>query len=140
MTQTSNGWTFNMGQISDTLDQAASELNKLSGSVDGIGDTINKLNSIVDDLGKKTAYIVMATDESGNPCIELGKEGNPFKVRITNTSVDFMDGSSKVAYVSNKALYIEKAIIKDELQIGEGSGFVWKRRSNGNMGLRWVEG
>lgn len=140
MTQTSNGWTFNMGQISDTLDQAASELDKLSGSVDGIDDTINKLNSVVDDLGKKTAYIVMATDESGNPCIELGKEGNPFKVRITNTSVDFMDGSSKVAYVSNKALYIEKAIIKDELQIGEGSGFVWKRRSNGNMGLRWVEG
>lgn len=140
MTQTSNGWTFNMGQISDTLDQAASELDKLSGSVDGIDDTINKLNSVVDDLGKKTAYIVMATDESGTPCIELGKEGNPFKVRITNTSVDFMDGSSKVAYVSNKALYIEKAIIKDELQIGEGSGFVWKRRSNGNMGLRWVEG
>lgn len=140
MTQTSNGWTFNMGQISDTLDQAASELDKLSGSVDGIDDTINKLNSVVDDLGKKTAYIVMTTDESGNPCIELGKEGNPFKVRITNTSVDFMDGSSKVAYVSNKALYIEKAIIKDELQIGEGSGFVWKRRSNGNMGLRWVEG
>lgn len=140
MTQTSNGWTFNMGKISDTLNQAASELDKLSGSVDGIDDTINKLNSVVDDLGKKTAYIVMATDESGNPCIELGKEGNPFKVRITNTSVDFMDGSSKVAYVSNKALYIEKAIIKDELQIGEGSGFVWKRRSNGNMGLRWVEG
>lgn len=67
MTQTSNGWTFNMGQISDTLDQAASELDKLSGSVDGIDDTINKLNSVVDDLGKKTAYIVMATDENGNP-------------------------------------------------------------------------
>lgn len=92
----------------------------------------------MDDISKKTAYIVIATDDSGNPCIELGRAGNPFKVRITNTSVDFMEASEKIAYISNKALYIEKAIIKDELQIGEYTGFIWKRRNNGNMGLRWA--
>ena len=46
-------------------------------------------NNAVNDLGKKTAYIVMTTDENGDPCIELGKEDNPFKVRITNTSISF---------------------------------------------------
>lgn len=79
----------------------------------------------------------MTTNENGAPCIELGKTGNAFKVRITNTSVDFIQGSSKIAYVSNQALFIEKAIIKSELQIGEKRGFIWKTRSNGNMGLRW---
>ena len=82
----------------------------------------------------------MATYDRGNPCIELGKEGDPFKVRITNTSMDLLEGTSRIAYISNKCLYIQKAIIKDELQIGEGAGFVWKRRSNGNAGIRWVEG
>lgn len=138
MEQTSDGWTFNIGAITDTLDDAKKRLEDVSGSVAGAEDTLQKLDSLVDDISKKTAYIVIATDDSGNPCIELGRAGNPFKVRITNTSVDFMEASEKIAYISNKALYIEKAIIKDELQIGEYTGFIWKRRNNGNMGLRWA--
>lgn len=82
----------------------------------------------------------MTTDDAGDPCIELGKSDNDFKVRITNTSIDFMEGGSRIAYLSNSTLYIEKAVIKNQLQIGEGSGFVWKTRSNGHMGLRWEEG
>ena len=62
----------------------------------------------------------MTIDEEGKPCIELGKDGNDtFKVRITNTSIDFLDGTSKIAYINNQSLYIEKAVIKSELQIGE---------------------
>lgn len=137
MTQTSNGWTFNIGAITDSLNKTASDLSSLSGNVTSLDSTLKNLNNTINDLGKKTAYINLTTDDSGNPCIELGKIGNAFKVRITNTSVDFMQGSSKIAYVNNQSLYIERAIIKDELQIGEGTGFVWKRRSNGNMGLRW---
>ena len=140
MTQTGDGWTFNMGAINSSLNDAKETLSNLSGSVAGIDRTVDKLDSLVDDLAKKTAYIVMTTDDTGAPCIELGKSDNPFKVRITNTSVDFLEGSIRIAYISNKALYIERAIVKDELQIGEGKGFVWKRRSNGNMGLRWVGG
>lgn len=140
MTQTANGWTFNMSAINDTLNSAYETLEGLSGKVDGVDNIVDRLDTLVNDLSAKTAYIVMATDTNGNPCIELGKSDNDFKVRITNTSVDFMEGSSRIAYVNNKSLYIEKAVIKDELQIGEGSGFVWKRRSNGNLGLRWIGG
>lgn len=140
MTQTSDGWTFNMGSINQTLNKATEELNDLSGKTEEIDNTIKNLDSLADDLAKKTAYITMATDENGDPCIELGKSDNLFKVRITNTSVDFIEGSTKVAYVSNQSLYIQKAVIKNELQIGENEGFIWKRRSNGNMGLRWVGG
>lgn len=137
MTQTSNGWTFNIGAITNAIDSATNNIDNLSGSLDQTKNVVNNLNNLANDLSKKTAYINMTTDETGAPCIELGKTGNAFKVRITNTSVDFIQGSSKIAYVSNQALFIEKAIIKSELQIGETKGFIWKTRSNGNMGLRW---
>lgn len=138
MTQTSDGWTFNIGAIQSTLNDATSKIQSIEGDVSEAQDALGKAESLIDDLSEKTAYIVMTTDSSGAPCIELGKEDNDFKVRITNTSVDFMEGSSRIAYISNQSLYIETAVIKDELKIGDGAGFVWKRRSNGNLGLRWV--
>lgn len=140
MTQTSDGWTFNISSINNQLNDTASVLNELSGRSDVADKAIENLNSIAADLGEKTAYINMTTDDGGNPCIELGKSDNDFKVRITNTAVEFLDGSDKIAYVSNKTLYIERAIIKNELQIGEGTGFVWRKRKNNNMGLRWIGG
>lgn len=138
LTQTSSGFEFNLSAIEKNINKAANDLNDLSGTVNEVDNIVNNLNKVVDDLGKKTAYIVMTTDDDGNPCIELGKEDNPFKVRITNTSVDFLEGSSRIAYVNNKALYIEKAVIKNELQIGDKVGFIWATRSNGNMGLRKI--
>ena len=140
MTQTSEGWRFDMGSINSQLSDTKDQLNNLSGTVDGVEETIGNLNDLANDLSAKTAYITMTTDDAGDPCIELGKSDTDFKVRITNTSIDFMEGGSKIAYLSNSSLYIEKAIIKNELQIGEGSGFVWKTRSTGHMGLRWEEG
>ena len=79
----------------------------------------------------------MATDDSGSPCLELGKQGNPFKLRITNTSIDFMQGTERIAYITNRQLYIQSSVVTDEMKIGASSGFIWKKRSNGNMGLRW---
>lgn len=140
MTQTPDGWTFNIGTIEKSIDDAGKALNDLSGEVDAIDGTISNMNALVQDITNKTAYVNIVITEDGSPCIELGRSENDFKVRITNTSVDFMEGSSRIAYVSNRALNIERAVIKNELQIGEGEGFIWKRRSNGNMGLRWMGG
>lgn len=140
MTQTPDGWRFDMSSINTQLNDAKDQLNNLAGTMTQVDETIQNLNGLANDLSQKTAYITMTTDDNGDPCIELGKSDNDFKVRITNTSIDFMEGSSRIAYLSNRSLYIEKAIIKDELQIGEGSGYVWKKRSNGHMGLRWVGG
>ena len=138
MTQTSDGWTFNISSITDSLSNAVNNLDNLTNSVEQSNSTLNNLKQLADDLSNKTAYINMSTDEVGSPCIELGKTDDPFKVRITNRSVDFMDGESKIAYVSNQTLYINQTVIRNELQIGDGNGFVWKTRSNGNLGLRWT--
>ena len=138
MVQDGDGWTFNISTISNTLDEATSELDRVSTEIDGMNTMIENVNSLAQDLSEKTAYMEIKTDEDGNPCIELGKSDNDFKIRVTNTSVDFMDGSVKAAYVNNQSFYIERGVIKDNLQIGDGEGFIWKKRANGNMGLRWV--
>lgn len=140
MHQEGNGWRFDISAITGAIEDAKNVVEGMTGTVDNLDHIVSNLDSLIDDISKKTAYIILATDSKGNPCIELGKEGEAFKTRITNTSMDFMEGSSRIAYVSNKTLYIEKAIIKNELQIGDTGGFVLKTRSNGNMGIRWVEG
>ena len=140
MTQTSDGWRFDMSLINSQLSNAANQLNDLAGDLGQIDQSINNLNNLANDLTAKTAYIIMTTDDSGAPCIELGKSDNPFKLRITNTSIDFMEGSTRVAYIDNQTLYIEKAVVKNEFQIGEGSGYIWQKRANNHLGLRWFEG
>lgn len=142
MTQTSTGWNFDVSKVTNDLNTAIKDLNSLSGDYEEADKAITGLQNLTSDLAKKTAYINMGVTETNQPCIILGEydgtsSTSRFVLRITNTSLDFMEGSTRLAYFSNNALYIQKAIIKDELQIGEGPGFVWKRRSNGNMGLRY---
>lgn len=135
MTQGPNGWTFNMSSISSNLDAIKESINNMEHNNAETNNVLNNLSDLIDSVADKTAYITMSTDDEGNPCIELGKADNLFKVRITNTAIDFMEGSTKIAYVNNSTFYTNKIIVKSELQIGEGPGFVWRTRENGNMGL-----
>lgn len=135
MTQTSDGWTFNMSSINDNLTTIKNTISNMENNDDETNSALERLTNLVNDVVNKTAYIVMSTDDNGDPCIELGKSDNPFKVRITNTAIDFLEGSMRIAYANNNTFYTEKMIVKNELQIGETIGFVWKTRPNGNMGL-----
>ena len=136
MVQTPTGWKYNMGAFESTLGNAIKDIDTINGDVGKVSEIANKTNQLANDLALKTAYINMSTDENNSPCIELGKSDNEFKLRITNTSIDFMQGSQKIAYITNKSLYIQSSVVTDEMQIGDGVGFIWKRRSSGNMGLR----
>ena len=138
MTQTGNGWTFNMGAYQTIIDKVTSDITDVKGDVDEVNQLANNASQLANDVAAKTAYINMSTDETGSPCIELGKSDNEFKLRITNTSIDFMQGSQKIAYITNQSLYIQSSVVTDEMKIGDESGYIWKKRSNGNMGLRYV--
>lgn len=133
MTQEGDNWTFNLGSITQPLADATEALNTLTESVGDIDNAINILQQAVDDLGVMADYVKITT-YNDQPCIELGEADNDFKVRITNTEIQFADGTVIPAYFSNKKLNIEKAEVKDELQFG---GFVFKIRANGNLGLMW---
>lgn len=140
MTQTGSGWTFNIGSIQSALNGAIGDIQDVKGDINGVTDLANKTNQLANDVAKKTAYINMTQDESGQPVMELGQQNGEFKLRITNTSMDFMQGSQKIAYLSNRQLYIQSSVVTDEMKIGATSGYIWKKRGNGNMGLRYVSG
>ena len=138
MEQTTNGWKFNMGPIDSKIEEALEQIGSVSSQAGDAADIANQAKDLANDISQKTAYITMTQDDTGAPCIELGKADNPFKVRITNTSIDFMEGSQKIAYVTNRSLYIQSSVVTDEMKVGDDTGgFIWKKRSNGNMGLRW---
>lgn len=138
MTQTGSGWTFNIGSIQSALNGAIGDIQDVKGDIDGVNELANKTNQLANDVAKKTAYINMTQDESGQPVMELGQQNGEFRLRITNTSMDFMQGSQKIAYLSNRQLYIQSSVVTDEMKIGASAGYIWKKRGNGNMGLRYV--
>lgn len=140
MTQTSDGWRFDISSITDSIEEAKDTISTQGHEISGLNSTVENLDSLINDITEKTAYITMSTDEQGNPCIELGKQNSPFKLRITNESIDFMQDGVKIAYITNRQLYIQSSVVTDEMRVGAGSGFIWKKRSNGNMGLRWIGG
>ena len=140
MEQTSDGWTFNINTITDSLEETKDAIANADSQISELDQITSNLDSLVNDITQKTAYITMSTDDTGNPCIELGKQDSPFKLRITNESIDFVQDGVKIAYITNRQLYIQSSVVTDEMKVGAGSGFIWKKRSNGNMGLRWIEG
>lgn len=138
MTQTSNGWQFNIGAIQSALNGAIGDIQEVQGDISGVTELANKTNQLANDVAKKTAYINMTQDESGQPVMELGQQNGEFRLRITNTSMDFMQGSQRIAYLSNRQLYIQSSVVTDEMKIGATAGYIWKKRANGHMGLRYV--
>lgn len=124
MEQTENGWSFNIGALQKDIEGLTEELNIINSSVQ-IYET-----------------------PSGQPIIELkvlNKDGETFafKAQVTNTGIFFYDEGSLPASISDGALNIEKAIVKQELRhtiesyTVESGAFVWKVRSNGNLCLDW---
>lgn len=135
MEQTETGWVFSMGETLTQLQDAANTLRELSENVDNQGGSIEALEHVVTGLEELSNYVRITT-VGDEPAIELGNESS-FKVRITNTAIQFMDGTTVPAYVSNQSLKIEKAEVEQELTFG---GFSFAERSNGNMGLMWKGG
>lgn len=133
MTQTDDGWVFSTTELQNGIDRTSEGLAELVNDFGSTTSTVEVLQQAVDDLGVLSDYIVIGTYEE-EPCIELGETDSDFKLRITNTKVVYTEGSTVLAYFTNQSMYIKNAVIEEELQQG---GFVWKVRSNGNMGLVW---
>lgn len=151
--QTSSGWTFNIKAVQENVESATEKLGELTDDLGSTNAAVDVLNQAVKDLGVLAEYIKIGTytytDEDGNvqtePSIDLGENDTGFKLKITNTKIWFTDGATDLVSINskNKSLEIEKANIKGELQFGDeenvqaGGVWIWKQRSNGNLGLVW---
>lgn len=76
-----------------------------------------------------------------NEGIELGKVGNPFITRLSNTELAFYEAGQKVAHISNNQLNITNATINNNLAMGTGGNgyFDWIPRENGNLSFKFRE-
>lgn len=132
LTQDGDKWTFNMSKVLKDIENTVDELGGLDTIIDNQNGQLESLQSTVNDLTKLNAYVQIKS-EGSEPCIELGNSSK-FKLRITNTSIKFMNGDDVLAFVDKDKIKIKNAEIEDELVFG---GFAFKKRENGNMGLIW---
>ena len=140
--QDANGlYYFDVSGLEESLSTTAEALSAIDGIVLDINGKIDVLQSTAVALQDRTEYIRSYTDENDQPCLELGEGDSSYKVYITNSGIDFMDGDTNAASVSLKKMVIEKVIARNEIQIGidnDAAGvWIWKRRPNGNLGLSW---
>lgn len=133
MTQTEDGWTFSTAEINNSVNDISNALATLTENTSDTDHAVSILQEAVRDLGGIAEYVSITTYED-EPCIELGEGDSDFKLRITNTRMMFTEGSTVLAYFTNQSFHSKRVVVEEELQQG---GFVWKIRSNGNLGLIW---
>lgn len=71
--------------------------------------------------------------------IELGKVGNSFTAELSNEQLAFKEDGQTIAYISNQALVITNAEIRNKLSLGtEDRGwFDFIPRTSGNLSIVW---
>lgn len=82
---------------------SATELANLSASVNSLNDNVNSLNNII------------RIDANG---INISEPGSPFQITVDNDSMDFWEGSTRIAYVNGQKMYIRSAEILQQLTVG----------------------
>ena len=71
--------------------------------------------------------------------IELGKVGNAFTAELSNESLSFKENGQEIAYISNQALVITNAEIRNRLSLGTAARgwFDFIPRATGNLSIQW---
>lgn len=141
MTQTADGgWTFNMSAIQSTLDSVADQVDELGSQYGNVQNMVDEAQATIDSVKEIPSYVKITQTESGDPALILGRDDSEFKLQITNTEMSFLQGTQRIAYITNRKLYIQASTVTDELQIGDMPGYIWKRRENNHLGLRYITG
>ena len=152
LTQTPDGWKFNMTTFNKSISDNKSAINKeIEDRKTGDSNnalSINKVNGHVSQMenGQEVSYVNIGTDSDNNPCVLLGKDGgtdNQFRVSISNKQIQFLKDSgngkyTKIAYVDGSTFYGDNITAVKRLQIGIApNNYYWEVRANGNLGLNY---
>ena len=134
MKQTTDGWVFEMKSIIETLQTNTEKVGELESNANQTQTDIDNMDEVVKKLEEKTTYISMG-ESNGEACIILGSKDSNFRLVITQTKILFMEGNESPAYMTNKTMVIERAYIKESLQIGTMG---WVKRENGHISFMGV--
>lgn len=117
--------------ITDSISRKTTEIRALQTALSGVEGQVGTVSGRVEEM---TASFRRTMDASGNPVLDLMTTANGFSTRITNSEMAFLDNGQKVAYVSNKKLYIDQAEVVGQMKIGD---YAWVQRS-GHLSLKYV--
>lgn len=95
----------------------------------------------LDDVKHLTDHVKIGTHEDAEtgeitPCVELSESDSDFKMRLTNKKAVFMDGVNDSTSIDSDGIETENLRVKNDIRHYD---YVWRRRSNGNLGLMWLE-
>ena len=70
--------------------------------------------------------------------MEIGRSDSPFKTRLSNSRLSFLEDNAEIAYISDSSLYITQARVTNTLSVGSESDgwFDWTMSSKG-LSMRW---
>ena len=131
-----------MSEATNKINSILKEMENKSSSSD-LETLQNNLLDALKELSDKTAYINLSKDNQHRPVMTFGSADSPFKVQITNEAINFLQkiqgGNDQIiAYANGQKFYNLRTVVQQDVQIGDGPGFIWKIRDSGNMGLTFI--
>lgn len=129
MTQTTDGWQFEISGLVETVDSTSNKVNELEEGVNKNNEDLDNVKNSVVTVEEKTAYMNVKMVD-GKPWLELGAEDSNFKLILTNEEILFAEGSNYPAYMNNDTMFIRNAKIENEIQIAT---MTWIKRANGHV-------
>lgn len=135
------------------LDLATGEFrfNANAGNVDGTAiATSADINNTVDMIDALRNTEVAANETAINEILQwitfdvsnglqIGSDETGYSVRIKDSEIGFYNGTQRMAYISNKKLFIEDVQIQKSLQFGISSPeWAFVPRVNGNLSFRYI--
>lgn len=143
--------TDKYGRFFLDLDEGVFRFNANAGTVDGtaiatatdIDSTVSMINALKDgDVAANEAHIneilQWITFDAQNG-LQIGSDETGYSVRIKDSEIGFYNGTQRMAYISNKKLWIEDVQIQKSLQFGISSPeWAFVPRVNGNLSFRYI--
>lgn len=107
--------------------------------VDDLSETKNDVTVIQNGVANAieiTSYIELGADEDDKPFILLGVKDSDLKLKITNDSISFVEGTDTPTYMHQHELVTDDITVNRNLTQGH---YIWAERSNGHYGLSYKE-
>ena len=139
MTQTEDGWMFNMGKFEELLNDTSKSLDELLREYADTQSVVGKLQQSVADLETTTEHIEVTTFDD-EPCLAFGESDTDYRLLITNTRILFLKGSEILTTINTRGLVTKTIEVEEEFRMPYDQGYwVWMTHGNGNLGLVWKE-
>ena len=143
--------TDKYGRFFLDLEEGVFRFNANAGTVDGtaiatatdIDSTVSMINALRDgDVAANETHIneilQWITFDAQNG-LQIGSDETGYSVRIKDSEIGFYNGTQRMAYISNKKLFIEDVQIQKSLQFGISSPeWAFVPRVNGNLSFRYI--